>query len=179
MTLPPDLLLGAAALAAAVIYYLMASAIPESLLSDAVGPAGLPKVYALLLGGLAVVLIARGLAAWRAGTASPTRLTPGSPARPSPGHGADRRPGAWRPVGLWLIGAGYVVAVPYLGYVPGIAALIIATATYQGRGLDRRTILVGVGGALLLWLLFVQALGIAQPEGLLGGALDVAASERR
>jgi hypothetical protein len=56
-----DLVFGSAAFALAVGYYLMATTIPESLLADAVGPQGLPKTYAVLLGGLSLILIIRSI----------------------------------------------------------------------------------------------------------------------
>ncbi len=50
-------------LALAIGYYLLAAQIPESQLADAVGPQGLPRIYAYVLGGLSLVLIARALRA--------------------------------------------------------------------------------------------------------------------
>ena len=46
-----DLVFGTATLALSAGYYLMAGRIPESQLADAIGPQGLPRTYALLLGG--------------------------------------------------------------------------------------------------------------------------------
>ena len=43
-----------AALALAAGYFLLAAAIPESQLADAVGPQGLPRIYAFLLGALSL-----------------------------------------------------------------------------------------------------------------------------
>lgn len=60
-----DLALGAVLLAASALYYAMAAAIQESQLADAVGPQGLPKAYALLLGVLSLMVIARAARAAR------------------------------------------------------------------------------------------------------------------
>ena len=57
--------------ALAVGYYLLALQIPESQLADAVGPQGLPRTYAFVLGGLSLILIARSL--------RPSSLEPVSP----------------------------------------------------------------------------------------------------
>jgi putative tricarboxylic transport membrane protein len=150
---PADLALGVLTLAIAVTYYVMAAAIPESGLADAVGPQGLPKAYALALGGLSLVLVARGLAARR-------HTGP-------PPHAAGERPRAlWRAAGMLLIGVGYIALAPYAGYILTIAALLVATTYYQGGRVDRHVAAVGVSGALLLWVLFVVLLGIPQPSGI-------------
>ena len=89
-----DLVFGSAMLALAVGYYLLAAQIPESQLADAVGPQGLPKIYADVLGGLSLVLIARALRASSAEPISPPRSGRLQPARPGPpqdGHCVQRK----------------------------------------------------------------------------------------
>jgi putative tricarboxylic transport membrane protein len=66
---------------------------------------------------------------------------------------------------MLLIGIGYVVAVPHVGYIPALAALIACTAAYQAREFTMRILAVGLAGAVLLWVLFVLLLGIPQPQG--------------
>jgi len=56
-----DLLFGIATLVVAAVYYGVAVTIPQSDLADPVGPQGLPRVYALLLAALSLILIARSL----------------------------------------------------------------------------------------------------------------------
>lgn len=147
-----DLVFGGATLALAVGYYLLAAQIPESQLSDAVGPQGLPRIYAYLLGGLSLILIVNSVRA----------TSPGSRAeRPKPS--AQSR--VLRPAGVVAIGAIYIVVVPWLGYIVSLTALIAATTYYQGGGANRRVVFVAVSGALLFWLLFVAILGIQHPAG--------------
>lgn len=141
-----DGVLGLLLLAVAATYYAAAAAIPPSTLADAVGPAGLPKVYAIVLGVLALGQLARA----RRGAA---------------GGPAVSRQLLLRVAGLLALGVVYLIAVPRIGYPLSIAILIIGTAYYQGGRLDRRVIAVGVGGAAFLWLLFVQLLGIQYPMG--------------
>lgn len=142
-----DAVFGGVTLTIAIVYYAMAAAIPESLLADAVGPQGLPESYAVVLAGLSLILIARA-----------TIRTSGL-----------RREGlaaGFRPLGLLLIGILYVATVSWLGYVPSLAALIAATAYYQGGIVNRQVVLVAASGAVCFWLLFVVLLGISQPAGL-------------
>jgi putative tricarboxylic transport membrane protein len=150
-----DLVFGGATLALAVGYYLLAAQIPESQLSDAVGPQGLPRIYAYLLGGLSLILIVSSVRESRA-----TR--PGSRAE-RPKSSAQVR--VLRPAGVVAIGAIYIVVVPWLGYIVSLTALIAATTYYQGGGANRRVVFVAVSGALLFWLLFVAILGIQHPPG--------------
>jgi hypothetical protein len=142
--------LGIIGLMLAGAYYLMAADVPESLLADAVGPAGLPKIYAVVLAGLSVVLVGRG-------------FTPRQAGRQGPPHG--RREVA-RAAGLLAIGAVYLAIVEWAGYVISVALLVAATAWYQGGVFRPRILLVAAGGAALFWLLFVRLLGVQHPPGL-------------
>jgi hypothetical protein len=155
-----DRLFGAASLAFAGGYYLLARNIPASELADATGPAGLPVIYASVLAGLSIVLLVRSVAG-------------GSPVKDPPdsgGSGTSRGQdpsyiGVGRAALTLAIGVVYVLAVPFVGYLPGISALIAATAWTYGASLNVRTLAVAVSGAVVLWLLFVWLLSIPQPPG--------------
>jgi len=150
-----DLVLGSILLATSVIYYVMASAIPDSQLADAVGPKGLPSIYAALLAGLSLLLVARAVRARRGVRAitvdEPTDVPPRT---------------VGRVAGMLAIGVIYILFVPFAGYVLSIAALIVGTAYYQGGRVTRHTLLVGTAGAAVLWLVFVMLLRIPQPTGI-------------
>jgi putative tricarboxylic transport membrane protein len=143
-----DALFGGAMLVVAAGYYAWAAAIPDTTLADAVGPTGLPKVYAVVLGALAALLVLTS----RRSRNRESRI-------------ANRESRIPRVVGLLLIGVLYVALVPWLGYIVSIAGLIAATTYYQGGRLNRQVALVAVGGAIFFWLLFVIVLGIQQPSG--------------
>lgn len=152
-----DLGFASVALLLAVVYYLLADAIPVSLLSDAVGPGGLPKVYAVVLGGLALILMARALArriAARAGTVREDAIV------------RVPRIQLYRVGGMLAIGVAYVLLAEWLGYVLTLAALIATTAYYQGGALTRQLGVVAVLGAIFFWVLFVAVLRIPQPPGI-------------
>jgi hypothetical protein len=141
-----DAAFGLLALMLAGAYYAAATVIPQSSLADAVGPQGLPRVYALSLAALALVLIARSR-------------------QRAAGNGQGAADVA-KSLGLLAIGAAYVVIVSWVGYIAAIALLIGATIAYQARAWRRTDAIVAVGGALLLWILFVVFLGIRQPAGI-------------
>ncbi len=142
-----DFALGCLMLAVAGGYYAAATLIPESQLADAVGPQGLPKTYAVVLAALSLVLIAQSLRS-------------GVPPAPFPLPAVLARV-----AGMLMIGVVYIIAAPWVGYIPSIAALILVTIYYQGGAINRRVALVSVSGAVFFWLLFVFVLGIPQPAG--------------
>jgi putative tricarboxylic transport membrane protein len=146
-----DLMFGGACLVLAAGYYLMAAAIPDSALSDTVGPQGLPKTYGIVLGALSLVLIARS-SAWPRSR----REAPPSPLPPS----------FVRAAGMLVIGVVYLTVVPWLGYVLSLTGLIAATTYYQGGGFSARVAMVALSGAIFFWVLFVAVLGIPHPPGI-------------
>ncbi|NOT26087.1 MAG: tripartite tricarboxylate transporter TctB family protein [Acidobacteria bacterium] len=155
-----DLALGGATLAIAIAYYLLSAQIPESQLADAVGPQGLPRVYAYILGALSLALI--GSAIRGSGLGARDSKEPSNPESRVPSPGLK----ILRPLGVVAIGVIYIVVVPWLGYIVSLAGLIAATTYYQGGGFSRRVVIVALSGALLFWGLFVAILGIQHPAGI-------------
>ena len=151
-----DLLFGIATLVVAAVYYGLAVAIPRSDLADPVGPQGLPRIYALLLAALSLILIARSL---RRSAPDPDSPNPESRI-PNPGSGIPRV------IGMLLIGVAYIIVLPWFGYLLSVAALITGTIYFQGGSINGRSILVAVSGAAIFWLLFIWLLRIQYPAGL-------------
>ena len=151
-----DLLFGIATLVVAAVYYGLAVTIPQSDLADPVGPQGLPRVYALLLAALSLILIARSL---RRSASNPDSPNPESRI-PNPGSGIPRV------IGMLLIGVAYIIVLPWFGYLLSVAALITATIYFQGGSINGRSILVALSGAAIFWLLFIWLLRIQYPAGL-------------
>jgi hypothetical protein len=150
-----DLALGLVTIVLAGAYLWLAGRIPESLLSDAVGAAGLPRAVGWTLGVVGVLLCARAL---RRGSAAA-----GEPAA------WDWRPHL-RALGLLAILFAYVLLAPWLGYALATGALVAAGAAYAGARGARALLLVPALAALVFWLLFVHAFGIPMPGSvLLGG----------
>jgi hypothetical protein len=157
--MPTNLALGAATLGISVGYYAAASRIPDSQLADAIGPDGLPKIYAVLLAALSILLIARSLAT--------VRRTPHTTDTPKVRLKPDTTNKARRPIAMLAIGAAYIVLVPWLGYLLTLAGLIFATTYCQGGADDRplRVAFVALCGAIFCWALFVLVMRIPQPPG--------------
>ena len=154
-----DLAFGGAALAISGLYYWMATSLPVSQLADAIGPQGLPKVYAVILAALSLILLVRN------------PRDPGSGIRDPKGSWKPRSPipnprsPVFRAAGMLVIGIGYILLAPWLGYLLSISVLIFATTYYQGGTVGRQAALVALGGGVFFWVLFVAFMGIAQPPG--------------
>ena len=147
-----DFLTGLIGLALAIGYHVAASSIASGQLADEVGPDGLPRIYAWMLGVLSLVLCVRALL--QRATVATTAGDVGEV------HAA------WRALGILLIAGAYVAAVPALGYPLTIAFVIAVAALYQGGRLSWPLALISVFGAAALWFVFVYLLHIAQPEGI-------------
>lgn len=154
-----DLTCAAVLFVIAAAYYVLASGIGRSALSDEVGPAGLPLVYATILGGLAILLALKtGL-----------RYVIARKAQESAAPERSRAPFVLRrAAGTLAIGAGYVLLVNVLGYWLSLALLVPAMAAYQGEPIGRRLALISIAGATVFWGLFVWLLGIPMPQPWLG-----------
>lgn len=145
------LAVGLMALAIAGVYYYLTTDIPRSLLSDEVGADGLPKLYAVALGLLGLLSIARW---WTARARAPDT---GAPAAPVAHHA--------RAIGLLVLGAAYLVLIGGLGYLVTIALLIAAVALYSGAAFDVKLLLTSAGGGIVFWLVFVKLFGMPLPAG--------------
>lgn len=140
-----NIVCGAAGLVLAAAYYVLADALPRSLLDDPTGASGLPKLLAVLLGGFSLALIAVTVA---------RRTAPAGEARPVRAH--------VQAAGLLGVGVLYLLVLPGLGYLGAIFMLVLTVSLYAGaRGVT--PLVVSVVGALGLWAMFVRLFGIAMP----------------
>jgi hypothetical protein len=76
-----------------------------------------------------------------------------------------------RAAGVIGLGIVYMLVTPALGYPLAIAALLFAMTVYAGMPMSLRLAGVSAGGGAALWFMFVKALGVAMPVGLLGRLL--------
>ncbi|MBM3524516.1 MAG: tripartite tricarboxylate transporter TctB family protein [Alphaproteobacteria bacterium] len=143
-----DLVCAAAALVLAGLYWREADAIPRSLLSDAVGAEGLPKLLAVALATCAVLLAVRAV-----------RRRDGGRLRAWRDHA--------RSLGVIALGAAYVGLAPLLGYSLALALLIAATIVYFGARAPVPIAATAVLGAGALWLIFAKLLSVAMPTSAL------------
>ncbi len=143
-----DLGCGVAGLALAAAYYFLADELPRSLLADPTGADGLPKLLAYLLGALSLTLVVGAL----------RRRKPVA-------EGEEEFGNHLRSAGMLGLGVLYLVALPWLGYLPTIFLFIVAVALYAGTKPGWRPVAVGAIGAGALWFSFVKLFAIPMPTG--------------
>lgn len=136
-----DLVCAALGLALAAAYWAAANALPESLLSDAVGADGVPKGLAVLLGIFSVLI---GLRAF-----SPRE--------------APEKQNHLRALGIAALGFLYVAGAAFIGYLVSITLLAGGAALYYGAPRRLGVALFALGTAALLWASFAGLLGIPMP----------------
>lgn len=153
-----DVVSGLALLVFDAAYFWATQKIQVSMLDDPFGARGLPHILALLLAILALIIIVRGLVAARA-----------APAAVAPAEEVGHQASLPRALGLLLIGVGYMLMLPVVGYAVGVTLLIAAIAFYEGAGRDWRIPAAAVFGGLLFWSIFNLLLGVGQPTGMLFG----------
>lgn len=151
-----NIVVGLLALAVAGVYYYLTDDIPQSLLADHVGADGLPKVYAWVLGLLAVLLM---LKSWTA------RTVPVEPAAPE--AGAAGIGDHLRVLGLLGLGVAYLLSISILGYALTIFLLLVAVTVYCGAKLSLRLLLISAAGSAVFWLMFVKMFQTSLPSGTL------------
>lgn len=167
--IPRDVWIGLLALAFGGWYWRAAGDIPISPLDGIVNAAALPRALAVAMMAFAVILILRALAL----EALYLRA-----ARRAQGPVADRPEEEGRrftpmqhlkAVGIVAIGIAYLLILPWLGYVPSVVFLVVATSVYIGARAGAYTLGVGVVLAVLYYLLFVRLLDIPLPAGIWPG----------
>jgi hypothetical protein len=141
----------------AYFYYLFAGDINRSALADEFGAAGLPILYAWLLGILALVLLGKAALTWALARQHGERSS------------ADSRLTAkrlGRATGMLAIGIAYVVVVPIAGYWLSLLTVIFLVAWHQEERPGWRLALISVSGASLFFVFFDLLLGIDMPAGI-------------
>jgi len=137
-----DLACAALGLALAGAYWAAANALPESLLSDAVGADGVPKGLAVLLAIFSVLV---GLKSF------------------SPRESPEKQNHV-RALGIAVLGFLYVAAASFIGYLVSITLLAGGAALYYGAPRRFGVALFALGTAASLWALFAGLLGIPLPR---------------
>src|SRR5512145_2104513 len=113
-------------MALAAAYFDAAAAIQVSLLSDKVGAGGVPKLLAIVLGGLGAAQIGRALLRRQADAVA---------------DGPRGLAAHLRAAGMLIVGGVYIVVTPYLGYPLAIALLLLVVVVYSGLPPSRHVVL--------------------------------------
>ncbi|MCK0207796.1 tripartite tricarboxylate transporter TctB family protein [Starkeya koreensis] len=144
---------GLVLLAFSFLYWMQADALPRSSLGGSVGSDGLPKLLGGALAVMSCLLIVQSL------LASPEK-------RQQDREGLPSRLELLRALGFWVIAAGFVLALPWLGYPVAVAAVLLAIGMYYGRRPSAWLIGFALAGAAIFYLLFHTLLGVPVPTGI-------------
>ncbi|MBX7201237.1 MAG: tripartite tricarboxylate transporter TctB family protein [Rhodospirillaceae bacterium] len=150
MTLSKDAVLGLIALALAGAYYAGATQIQASLLSDAVGADGVPRVLAWGMAAVGAGLLLRGLV-WRRKTEEDDETLP-----------LRHHVRALALLGMLIA---YLVLTPVLGYPVTVALLLGSVSWFAGARPGTALAATALLGAGFFWVMFTWALGIPMPAG--------------
>lgn len=150
-----DWIAGLVLLGLAAAYYRMTADIPRSQLSDAVGAVSFPRLLAISLAVLSVILVA-------AGALKRVPVTPEAAKQKA----AEDRHGFLRAGGALLIGVGYLLVVSLIGYPLAVALLIVAMLLYTGKNLSWGVVVTGIVAGIFFWLLFGVVFSIPVPQGI-------------
>jgi hypothetical protein len=164
--IPRDVWIGLVTLVGAGLYWRAADGIPISPLDGIVNAGALPKALAWALMIFSVLLILRALL---------TEWMYLRAARKAVSYVADRpeEEGAkdftkaqhLKALGVLGIGVAYLLVLPVLGYILSATLLILTMSLYIGAKLNRHTLVVAPGVALIFYALFVLLLDIPLPAG--------------
>ncbi|WP_435257646.1 tripartite tricarboxylate transporter TctB family protein [Thioclava sp. FR2] len=149
---------GVIAVVFGVAYLAMTMQIRVSALSDGFGPRGMPLVYGWLMTGLGLILVLQSLS-------QTMKMSPEDRAAHQKKEWRGMSEQIIRAAGLLAIAVGYVVIVPILGYALSLILVIVAVALYMGATPSLRLALISIGGAVLMWIIFVGLLDVRMPQG--------------
>lgn len=139
------------------VYLYFAYGIHKSALADTMGAGGVPRVYGWLIVSLSILLICQALWAYLRKTVTISWREEWQ------GQGIKTIKAA----GLLCFGIVYLLIVNTLGYLPSIALLLFGVALYRGAPFGVRVVLTSIGGAIIIWAIFVLVLGVHMPSGIL------------
>ncbi|WP_414472200.1 tripartite tricarboxylate transporter TctB family protein [Microvirga sp. M2] len=151
-----NLITGTLLLIFSVVFWFGADTIPKSRLGGSVGADGLPKMLAIALGVLSAGLIVQTLLMMRTAQVA-THAGPKAAGEPISLY--------LRGFGMIVIGAAYLVLVPYLGYMLTIALLLLTVAIYNGKRPTAGLLVFAIVGSVFFYLLFVRVLDVPLPAG--------------
>lgn len=161
------LIVSLALFALAVGYWFAADTIPASRLAGQVGADGLPKLLGVALGSLSLLLALQTIIEMRRGeNKRVVRSTPNEEVESS-----MRWSEHLNAFGLLGIGVGYLLILPYLGYMVSATLLLATVATYSGLKPSLSTVLFAIGGGISFYVIFVKVLQIPLPAGFWQGLL--------
>jgi hypothetical protein len=168
-----DFLLGLICLVAGVVYYQVASVIPKSMLSDEIGPGGVPAAVGLAAVVVSILLMIKAAI----GTIKDKRMSRTAADLPSTQASSESDDEASPVEGhrshglsilLALVLATLIFVLPIFGYLISIFLLILVSAALSGHAKNRSLVIFALSTSVTLYLVFHFVMGVKLPKGPLG-----------
>ncbi len=158
----PNLAAAAFGILLSSAYIWQARAIEDSLLSDEVGAGGVPAGVGLLMLAASLGLLLKAVLVH----ARARRVQARTDASCAPAEAQDGPAHPHRmALGLLAILGGYVVLLPWAGYVVSMGLLAVAVARFAGARMGPALLAFAVSVGPLLWFLFQHLLQVRMPAG--------------
>lgn len=158
-----DFLLGGICSVAGATYYSVAMEIPKSMLSDEIGPGGVPAAVGLAAMVVSFLIMLKAFLAWNIERRSANMASPVSAdgqTHPSGSH--------WLSAVTALVLVMLIVILPILGYVLSIFLLIMVSAALAGHAKNLKLLVFSLTSSVTLYVIFQWVMNIKLPKGPLG-----------
>lgn len=164
---PRDVWIGLLFIIVTVFYWRSANTIPISPLDGVVNAAAMPKALSVAMFAFCTILIVRALAIeWLFVRAARAAGAKADPQRAEAGEKDGTLRDHLRAGGMLALGVGYLLILPFLGYVVSMILFVTAVSLFIGSKSIPYTLGVGTATAAVFYLLFVQLLDIPLPAGI-------------
>lgn len=158
-----DFLLGGICLVAGAIYYSVASDIPKSMLSDEIGPGGVPAAVGLASMVVSVLIMLKAFLAWNRERRATEVASPACAEEQADDSGSH-----WLSAVTALVLVMLIVLLPILGYVLSIFLLIMVSAALAGHAKNLKLLVFSMTSSVTLYVIFQWVMNVKLPKGPLG-----------
>lgn len=158
-----DFLLGGICLVAGATYYSVASVIPKSMLSDEIGPGGVPAAVGLAAMVVSVLIMLKALVAWNQG-----RLAAKVASTVATDEAEEAGGSHWLSVITALVLVLLIVILPILGYITSIFLLVLVSAVLAGHAKNLKLVAFALISSVTLYVIFQFVMGVKLPKGPFG-----------
>ena len=158
-----DFLLGGICLVAGATYYSVASVIPKSMLSDEIGPGGVPAVVGFAAMVVSVLIMLKAMVVW-----NQERLAAKLASPVTTDEAAEAVGSHWLSVSLVLVLVSLIVILPILGYIISIFLLIMVSAALSGHAKNLKLLVFSLVSSVTLYVIFHFVMSVKLPKGPLG-----------
>ncbi|MFY8125062.1 MAG: tripartite tricarboxylate transporter TctB family protein [Hydrogenophaga sp.] len=158
-----DFLLGGICLVVGATYYSVASTIPKSMLSDEIGPGGVPAAVGLAAMVVSVLIMLKAMVVW-----NQERLAAKLVSSVATDEAEETGGSHWLSVSLVMVLVSLILVLPILGYIISIFLLIMVSAALSGHAKNLKLLVFSLVSSVTLYVIFQVIMSVKLPKGPLG-----------